>query len=67
MCKCNDKKCGYSEMPQTGDKVQLMDLVGVVVKGICEKPYLPDYRVKVLWNGANKPHNVPSDVLTILN
>jgi hypothetical protein len=66
MCKCNDKNCGYSEMPQTGNTVKLFDLEGIVTKGICEKPYLSDYKVKVLWNGAAESFVVPSDVLTII-
>ncbi len=53
-------------MPQTGNTVKLFDLEGIVTKGICEKPYLSDYKVKVLWNGAAESFVVPSDVLTII-
>jgi hypothetical protein len=53
-------------MPQTGNRVKLFELEGTVTKGICEKPFLPDYKVKVLWDGANQSFAVPSSDLTII-
>jgi len=66
ICKINGCKCSYGSMPQTGNKVKLFDLEGIVTKGVCEKPFLPNYQVKVLWNGASQSFAVPSDVLTII-
>jgi hypothetical protein len=65
-CVINGCKCSYGSMPQTGNRVKLFDLEGTVIKGICEKPFLPDYKVKVLWDGATQSFIVPSDVLTIV-
>jgi hypothetical protein len=53
-------------MPQTGNRVKLFDLEGTVTKGVCEKPFLSDYKVKVLWDGASQSFATPSDVLTII-